>query len=100
MYNPSIATKSYLDTLSRDEALMDLQFAIEGTCESLAAIIIQHDLDIDVDELEDRLLDGHHPIERCGCCGWWFEVCMLEYDPEIQAGTCADCNPDIHDANA
>ena len=75
-----------------DKLLEEIQHELEGTCESLDAIIERHDLDISADELEDRLLDGSHAIERSGCCQWWFVVSELEDDNG--RGVCAQCEPD------
>ena len=76
-----------------EERLGQIQHELEGTCESLDAIIDRHDLDIDADGLEDRLLDAPHPVERSTCCEWWFAVSDLEYSEERAGGVCDQCEP-------
>lgn len=80
-----------------DEKLEEIQRELEGTCTTLTAIIEVHDLDLDEDELEERLLDGEAPIERSACCGWWFEVSELEFDAERNGGVCQQCVPEAFD---
>lgn len=69
-----------------DKVLEELQYELEGTCNSLQLIKEVHDLDISVDELEDRLLDGCAPIERCKSCRWWLRVGDLS-----ENGQCYQC---------
>jgi hypothetical protein len=74
-----------------DPLISKIQFAMEGTCMFLSDAIEQYDLDMSPEDLEDALLDPPHPIERCVVCGWWHEVCMLEFDEEQNGGVCQDC---------
>lgn len=71
--------------------LEELQSDLEGTCKSLTQLIEENDLDIDEDTLEDRLLDGASPVERCGGCEWWFRSTDLEFDETRNTCLCADC---------
>jgi len=80
-----------------DELLEKIQYEMEGTSISLSQIIESHDLDVDENALEEKLLDGPHPIERSKCCEWWFEVCNLEFDEEVSGGVCQSCEPDMFD---
>lgn len=61
-----------------DEKLDELKHELEGTCQTLDTLIEAHSLDMDADELEDRLLDGASPVERCASCEWWFRSTDLE----------------------
>lgn len=78
-----------------EELLNKLQYALEGTCRSLSEVIDAEELDIEMSDLEDNLLDGEHPIELCGDCGWWFSVGCLEFDEQRQRACCADCAPEL-----
>lgn len=78
-----------------DQLLEELQEELEGTCTSLTGLIERHGLDVSEDDLEDRLLDGAHAVERCGGCEWWFRCGDLEFDEEKNAGFCASCEEDL-----
>lgn len=82
--------------LSVDE-LEQLQHDLEGTCKSLTELIESYRLEIREDELEDRLLDGNHPVERSVCCQWWFTPGELEFDCARNGGVCASCEPEAHE---
>lgn len=77
-----------------DDILEEIQHEIKSTMVSLASIIEKHELEADENELEDRLLDGAHPVERSKCCEWWFAVSDLEFDEEKNGGVCQACEPD------
>lgn len=77
-----------------DQKLEEIQIELEGTCTTLDQIIEAHELDIDADALEDRLLDEPHPIERSVCCEWWFGVENLEFVEERNGGVCESCHPE------
>lgn len=78
-----------------EELLNKLQYDLEGTCRSLSEVIDSEELDISMETLEDTLLDGWHPIELCGCCGWWFAVSDLLFDEQCQRSTCEECAPEL-----
>ena len=76
-----------------DEALLgEIQYELEGTCDSLEVIIDRHELDIDADTLEDRLLDAPHPVERSSCCEWWLPVSELEFCEKRGGSVCEQCS--------
>lgn len=80
-----------------DALLDEIQHDLEGTCRNLETIIEEYELDMDVDILEDRLLDGAHPVERSKCCEWWFAVVDLEFDEDRNGGVCEQCEPAAFD---
>jgi hypothetical protein len=77
-----------------DTLLEELQADLEGTCKSLTQLIEEYDLDIGEDALEDRLLDGSSPVERCGRCEWWFRSTDLEFDEAGGVSLCSSCEED------
>ncbi|MBW3243535.1 hypothetical protein KUV57_12755 [Epibacterium sp. DP7N7-1] len=81
-------------SLIDDDRLEELQADLEGTCKSLSQLIEESDLDIDEDTMEDRLLDGTSPVERCGGCEWWFRSTDLEFDEDRYISLCAECEED------
>lgn len=77
------------------EQLEMLQYALEGTCQTLLQALSQLGLtDEDQNEVESRLLDPPHPVEECQGCGWWFEVGDLVRENEDDCGYCDQCKPD------
>ncbi len=72
---------------------------LEGTCNPVWRALDALDLkeELEVDEVEDRLLD--YDLEQCRGCGWWFEpgeLAGLEDDDE--PGLCDDCRKEAADA--
>ena len=70
------------------EELVELGYALRGTCETLGAFIERKELDIAPDELEDLLLDVS--TECCSGCGWWMESSDL-VDEDDEPCQCAQC---------
>lgn len=77
-----------------NEKLEEVQSDIVGTCKSLTQIIEEHGLDIEENDLQDRLLDGAVGAELCVACNWWHEVSELEYSEELNGGLCGQCLAD------
>ncbi|MDU4254567.1 hypothetical protein [Pseudomonas sp.] len=64
---------------------------LRGTCKSVGDAVSALELGEDVDEttLEADLLDVD--TELCVQCGWWHEVCELEYSEQHGGGLCEQC---------
>lgn len=54
---------------------------------------INFDINIDENDLEDRLLDIN--VETCKGCEWWFNSCDLVFDETRQAAFCEQCEPEL-----
>ena len=74
--------------------LEKLQFHLEGTCQTLVEALCSLNYDEDVNEVEDKLLDGVHPVEQCLECAWWFACGDLARENEEDCGYCEQCRPD------
>lgn len=66
---------------------------LRGTCKSTTDAIEALGLDVDEGVLEERLLDVD--TELCAHCGWWHEVCELEYSEEHGGGLCDQCRDEL-----
>lgn len=74
-----------------DEDLQKLKDRLEGTCESLAMALSCLELDdVDIDEAEDRLLDGR-AMEPCCKCGWWGYSMEMIFDDD-NPPVCDSCH--------
>lgn len=64
---------------------------LRGSCKSVGAAIAALELGDDVDEnqLEADLLEVE--TELCVHCGWWHEVCELQYSEDNGGGLCEQC---------
>ncbi|WP_427121622.1 hypothetical protein [Pseudomonas aeruginosa] len=64
---------------------------LRGTCKNVGDAITALELGDDVDEtkLEDDLLEVE--TELCKHCGWWHEVCELQFNEEHGGGLCEQC---------
>lgn len=71
---------------------VELGHMLLGTCDSIDVVLKRMGCvseDLNTEYIEDRLLD--YNIERCQCCGWWFESGELFSDNEEECGKCKDC---------
>lgn len=67
---------------------------LRGTCNSLGYAIEAVELgDVDESTLEAELLEVD--TECCVHCGWWHEVCELEFSDEHGGGLCEDCREEL-----
>lgn len=73
------------------EILRKIKDKYYGTCVSLSYIIDSEELDIDENELEDRLLDVN--LEKCKLCDWWYDSGELldDENEDSEPGFCSDC---------
>lgn len=61
---------------------------LEGTCQSLTAVLERYEFEADEGEVEDQLLSLG--LERCPHCEWWMESCELINDAGDVVG-CDQC---------
>lgn len=77
-------------TLEREQ-LEKVGEYLRGSCKSVGDAIQAMDLPEDTDEtkLEADLLEVE--TELCVNCGWWHEVCELQFNEEHNGGLCEQC---------
>lgn len=68
---------------------------LRGSCKSVGEAIEALELGVDIDEssLEEDLLDVD--TELCAHCGWWHEVCDLEFSEKHGGGLCEQCSQEL-----
>ena len=80
-------------TIERDKLEQAGEY-LRGTCKSIGDAIQAFELgEVDESALEAELLEVD--IELCVHCGWWHEVCELEFSDEHNGGLCEQCREEL-----
>ena len=80
-----------------DEQIHEIADTLNGTCNSIESVLERLALELDVSDVEDRLLDVN--LERCPDCEWWCESWEL-VDDEGHVVGCDSCRPREEDDEA